>query len=75
METSDLTAIEEILPGVGDLLLYQINRVRVLLPNLAFMDTYYPVVSARCVSQRFPVSAQCAEHVIHLSCFHDVVCE
>ena len=46
MATTDLAVLEDILPGVGDLYLYQINRVRTLQPVFSFGGADRQAVSA-----------------------------
>ena len=46
MVTTDLAVLEDVLPGVGDLYLYQINRVRTPLPVFSFGSADRQAVSA-----------------------------
>ena len=46
MVTTDLAVLEDVLPGVGDLYLYQINRVRTPLPVFSIGGADRQAVSA-----------------------------
>ena len=53
MASTDPAVLEDILPGVGDLYLYQINRVRALLLVL-FWRIDHTLVSSMYVSPSLP---------------------